>query len=283
MIWAIVSKAEMGGYGVPNVFPHYQKALGKDNVQLAVVDVNNPLDFIKKNDIAFLRTANENLIQTIKGKDCKSNAENYELYKIVDDKYAINKLLRSWDVLVPRSYRIDSLDNGHTYFVKPRYGSDSKGISKNSICNSVSEVNLQTSLLDEALIEDFIDGEEYTMSCAIFDDGKIRSASVRVQTDKSFGIQTQNWKLNQEKWKGYKVKREKSKAMQEICEFIINRLKIKHHVRIDFREDKNGRLYVIDVNLLPSMGPLCYWAKCWYCSYGLTYKESVQLMINTAT
>ncbi len=263
------------------VFTHYQHALGENNIKLAVVEESDPLEFLEKNDIALLRTASENLITTIKNRGCKTTAEEYYLYSLVNDKFLTTETLRAMNIPVPRTYSLATVQEGKTYFVKPRRGSDSFGISADCICHSVDEVEIQVARFGVAEIEDYIKGNEYTMSCAIID-GKVISAAVRVKTDERCGIQTQEIKNGAKKWV-YEVSKEKAKQMHEICEFVVKQLHIKHHVRIDFREDEHGRMFPIDVNLLPGLGPIGFWALCWASSKGLSYKKAMELLINTAT
>lgn len=83
MIWSITSKEEMENYGISSVFKYYREALGKDNVKLAVVDENDKLDFLQKEDVALLRTASESLIKTIRAKGVKTTAEDFSKYELV--------------------------------------------------------------------------------------------------------------------------------------------------------------------------------------------------------
>lgn len=48
MIWSITSKKEMEELNTPSVFRFYQEALGKDNIQLAVVEETDSLDLSTK-------------------------------------------------------------------------------------------------------------------------------------------------------------------------------------------------------------------------------------------
>lgn len=86
MIWSITSKEEMDSYGICSVFKYYQEALGEDNCQLAVVDENDCLDFVAREDVVLLRTASEKMIDTIRNKGAKSSAESFSLYEQVKDK-----------------------------------------------------------------------------------------------------------------------------------------------------------------------------------------------------
>lgn len=73
----------MENYGISSVFKYYREALGKDNVKLAVVDENDKLDFLQKEDVALLRTASESLIKTIRAKGVKTTAEDFFKYELV--------------------------------------------------------------------------------------------------------------------------------------------------------------------------------------------------------
>ena len=46
MIWSVVSKSEMEGFGTSPVFRFYREVLGKENIKLAVVDEDDELDFV---------------------------------------------------------------------------------------------------------------------------------------------------------------------------------------------------------------------------------------------
>ena len=86
MIWAIVTKDEMENYKIPPVFRYYREVLGKDNINLAVVDGADPLDFVAWDDIVLLRSANERLIDTIHARGLLSTAEQSNVYHLVRDK-----------------------------------------------------------------------------------------------------------------------------------------------------------------------------------------------------
>ena len=133
MIWTIVSKKEMEGYDIPPVFQYYREVIGRENIELAVVDENDKLDFVKEDDIVLLRTASEDLVSTITKKRVRTTAEKYPVYYQSSDKLLLSIFLRMKGILVPSLIHIDMVENGNTYFVKPRYGSESFGITPYNI------------------------------------------------------------------------------------------------------------------------------------------------------
>ena len=67
MIWSIVHTPEMQD-GTPPTFRFYQEVIGKENIRLAVVDEDDRLDFVSKDDMVLVRTANRRLWKTIHSK-----------------------------------------------------------------------------------------------------------------------------------------------------------------------------------------------------------------------
>ena len=147
MIWTIVSKAEMEGYKIPPVFQYYREVIGKENISLAVVDEDDPLDFVKPHDVILLRTASERLIESIERKGVASTAESYSLYRQVQDKAGLGQFLWKYGVLVPYQFTLGKATVNRRYFVKPRYGSESFGITPQCICNNQAEVAAQVERL----------------------------------------------------------------------------------------------------------------------------------------
>ncbi len=297
MIWSIVSKKEMDGFGTSPVFRFYREALGKENIKLAIVDEQDTLDFVQKDDIVLLRTANENIINNIKKRGVVSTAENYETYQLISDKTILANLLAKKGIKVPKQYDITEVVNGKTYFVKPKFGSDSMGISLQSICKSKKEVEKQISyihneLKDEAIIEDFIDGIDCTVACWQPSDlcwspaGKlhkpastIHTCAIEVECEETLGIQTRDCKV------GFKecCSVLHDLKVKNIAKEVFKILNIKHHARIDFRKDKNGEYYLIDVNLLPGLGPIDHFAKCLLLARNMSYKDAIVAIINTSS
>lgn len=286
MIWSIVSKDEMNNYGASNVFKFYREALGRDNIKLAVVDETDSLDFVSENDIVLLRTASKLLIDTIRKTGVKTTAEDFDVYSLADDKLQISRFLLSKGILASQHRSFDNIKDGIVYFVKPRFGSDSKGVTESSICTSREDVVRQVAVINhtcngKAVIENFIDGKEYTVS--VFNiGGNIYCFPIEVDCSDTCGIQTQLGKSLFSEC-GVTLEYDERKELKALSERVFEELGVKHHARIDFRRDKDGKLYVIDVNLIPGLGPTGDLARCLLLSENYSYTDALKMVIASAS
>lgn len=278
----IITEREMGD-GAQHVFCFNEEALGRENIKLAIVDVNDDLSFVHPDDIIISRTFERQLIETIKSKKVRNTAECYSVYKLVNDKVALSDFLHNHGILVPEVYSMAELEDGHTYFVKPRFGHDSFGIGIDSICRSKDDVTNQivltrTYLHQDCIIEDFIDGEEITVSC-VNKGGIVHVYAIKVDCSQSGGIQTY---YSKDKFKEYCSALHDDK-LDEISRNIFSLLGLKHHARFDFRKGKDGHYYLIDINLLPGLGPLAHYSKCLLLSGNISYIDVMKSIVNSAT
>ena len=286
MIWSVVSKEEMENFGTSNVFKFYQEALGRDNIKLAVVDETDKLDFVSEDDIVLLRTASKQLIDTIRYKGVKTTAEDYDTYYLANDKVQISRFLMSKGIHAPSHQSIDFVEDGKTYFVKPCFGSDSKGVTEKSICKTKESVVKQIDFVNhtcnyKAVIEEFIDGKEYTVAC-FYVGGKLHCFPIEVDCGDTSGIQTQTGKAAFAEC-GLRLKDGERKEIKAIAERVFKEIGIKHHARVDFRRNRNGKLYVIDVNLIPGLGPTGDLARCMLLTENYSYIDALQMVIASAT
>ena len=265
MIWSVVSKAEMDGCSSPT-FHYQEEALGKDSIKLAVVDEDDNLDFVGKDDIVLLRTASKALVDTIHKKGVKSTAEDFDSYRLALDKVALTDFIRNRELSVARRYSISDIVDGKEYFVKPRNGSDSK-VSSRFICHTKEEVECQRQEIfkeynQDVIIEDYLPGKEYTVACV-----KIGSCfyTTLINVDEPFK----------------RLPIEEEDKVRELASLVFMELELNHHARIDLRSDDKGNVYVIDVNLIPSLGPQDKWTKCFE-ACGLSYKEALMMAVNSA-
>lgn len=287
MIWSITSKEEMENYGISSVFKYYREALGKNNVKLAIVDENDKLDFLQKEDVALLRTASEPLIEAIRAKGVKTTAEDFSKYELVKDKEKVFRFLCSCGIRAPQQYQnhLSSLQEGKTYFVKPRYGSDSFGISEKSICCTPKEVIEQMRYLKEefgmeSIVEEYIAGSDCTVTCINnYTANELLLCSISIDCNETNGIQTRDCKV------GF---RECCSAISDVglkslAGTIFYYLGLKSHARIDFRKGINGRYYPIDINLLPGLGPLDHLSKSLLLCNNMSYIDTLKTVIASAS
>lgn len=265
MIWSVVSKAEMKGCTSPT-FSFQEEALGKDNIKLAVVDEDDNLNFVDKDDIVLLRTASKALVDTIHKKGVKSTAEDFNTYCLASDKVALTDFLQRNYINVARRYSISDIVDGKEYFVKPRNGSDSK-VSLENICRTKKEVELMTQEIrrqfnQDVIIEDYLPGKEYTVACVLI--GNL-FYTAPIDINEPFR----------------KLSREEDDDLTELATQTFVRLRLKHHARIDIRSDGIGGFFVIDVNLIPSLGPMDKWTKCFE-ARSMLYHEALMMVVNSA-
>lgn len=280
MIWMVITKVEMQD-GVSHNFKFNREALGKDNIKLAVVDETDKLDFVNSGDVIISRTTNHILLQTIKQKGVPTTAEDRMVYESVKDKVGIAIKMKSKGIKVPTQCSVNEVEYGKTYFVKPRFGNDSFGISERSICKSKLQVKSQVEYLRannfEPIIEEFIDGVDCTV--ALWKDDVVHTCAIEVECPETNGIQTRDCKTG---FKEHCVALN-DKNVRDIAKDIFTILGIKHHARIDFRRDNMGFYYVIDVNLLPGLGPIDHFAKCLLLSANISYIDAMKVIVNSAT
>ena len=279
MIWSVVSKKEMEGFGTSPTFQFYREVIGDDNIKLAIVDEDNELDFVAPSDIVLLRTASKSLISTIKTKRIKSTAELYETYALASNKIAVGEYLNSKGVLAPKTYAIEEVVDGKMYFVKPKNGSDSKCITIHNICRTRADVKFQVMRLNAlgyvSIVEDFMSGSEYSVACVDIG-GNLLTYAVEVVSDTD-GIQT-----------GKSIcfcKRVNSLIgleLRKTASSVFKALNLKSHARIDFRSDENGNIYVIDVNLIPNIGPQNMMPRCMLLSKNVSYSDAIEQIIQSA-
>lgn len=279
MIWSIVHKPEMAD-GTEPIFRYYREALGKDNVSLAVVEEDDPLDFVGPDDTILVRTANEKLQKAISKKDARNTLESGLAYRLANDKAALSMLLSAKGILVPTMYDSALVSDGGTYFVKPRFGSDSKGIDEGSICRSKEEVDKRIfSLGEDCVVEDFIEGVDCTVACWM-EEEDVQTCAIQVECDGvEGGIQTFDNKLHINEFCSAVSDPDLSKVAREV--FLL--MGLKHYARIDFRKDARGCYYLIDVNLMPGFGPLAHFPKCLLLVRNYSYRDTMRLFVNTAT
>ena len=276
----------MENFGTSNVFKFYQEALGRDNIKLVVVDETDNLGFVSDDDIVLLRTASKSLIDTIRKKGVKTTAEDFDTYYLANDKVQISRFLHSQGISASKAVSINYLENGKTYFVKPRFGSDSKGVSEKSICKSIDEVLESVDMVNSLcggriVVEEFVDGREFTVTVVNTSDG-IKAFAIEVDCSETFGIQTQKGKAEFAEC-GLPLNNVLRKEVTAIAKRVFEALGIKHHARIDFRRDKNGEFYVIDVNLIPGLGPTGDLARCMLLTENYSYTDALKMVIASAT
>lgn len=275
-----MTKSDTDSYVSARVERQLIETLGVDKVKIVSVDEDDSLDFIQSEDIVIAQTRNRGVLNKILETGAQSTVEDLDVVLYTKDKATSKFILSRAGVHCPKTFSITELEQSKTdkhYFVKPISGEDSRGVDELSICSNISDVIQKISDLNilgyEAIIEEFIDGEEATV--AVFrnqETGEVEAYPIRVIIDSTSSIQTTLKKHNED----------------EICIPIVNSrltdsairafnaIKASHYMRIDYRIAKDGTPYCIDLNLFPGLGMTDHLSKC----YSLCTRESYYNLLN---
>lgn len=214
------------------------------------------------------------------------------------DKVMAKKIFIAEKIPTPKFFEIksvdDLLDTDHLKFpliVKPRFEGSSKGLSENSRVETKDELAKQaayiiTTYKQPALVEEFISGQEFTVALIGNDPPEVMPI-VQIKIDGRF-------KLND---KFYTFARITSDRLEYTCPARIThelKNKISHLAlktytavecrdfgRVDFRVDKDGNPYVLEINPLPSLSTedvFSLVAK----ETGITYEEIIGNILRSA-
>lgn len=283
MIWVIANKIEEDG-SFPT-YRHYKNAFKDGEIDIYCANQDDDFSFLKKSDIAFIRTRDENINRCVfeaqRKIGFKSTLESPKTNLLTHDKECVKSVLAKEGIPHPLSIHPLKAKGGGTYFVKPRYGENSVGVDEYSICVNVSEIDTKCrqlkSLGIEPMVEEFIDGEEVTVAVI----SSILSFNpevypIFVGSENQCLIHTDKVK-SRFSFNPMRCEYEQLRAMSKK---IFRAVEAKHMLRIDFRI-KDGIPYVIDINMIPGLAPNGYMSECLK-AYGIDYYTFIQMLVNTA-
>lgn len=284
MIWIISSIAEESW--PLKTFNDYKKAYDKGVMNIYCAGADCDFSFLRPEDIAIVRTRNKSINNALyiaqKEIGFRSTLEHDETVALTYDKEYLKTLLAKGGIAHPQSLRYDDIKDGNSYFVKPRYGEDSIGVDVFSLCSCVLDVNAKCVSLTESecpyIIEEYIDGPEIT-TAVIFspqtNDIEVYSAEVKPRN--LLGFHTSEVKKNY----AFDARLYSNSEYYEVCRNIFKLINARHHIRIDSRI-KDGKPYIIDVNLIPGLNRNGYMSKCMEVN-GVGYYDFIRKIVNSAS
>lgn len=261
-----------------------KEALRAENVRFHNVNSDSDLEKlgISSNDVVIVETRDGFVRQALSKLGCKTTLESDRTIILTQNKEVVKEELQRYGISHPKTYKHCEVEDGHSYFVKPKLGEDSNFVDNQSVCQSVYEVRKRCRTLAyhgcHPMIEDFIEGEEYTVACIRFkEDLEIYPLKVNLSTP--WNIMTHEAKFSEneicETVNDYELKKIAAKAFEVVgCQ---------HYMRIDFRKGLDGKFYLIDFNLYPGLGPTDHFAKCISLYSDVSYKEVLKKVIASAT
>ncbi|MGA2775569.1 MAG: ATP-grasp domain-containing protein [Candidatus Omnitrophota bacterium] len=214
------------------------------------------------------------------------------------DKVMAKKVFTAEGIPTPKFFEVSSREElincDHCEFpmiVKPRFEGSSKGLSESSRVVNREELKRQVDFIvntykQPALVEEFITGQEFTVAIVGNERPEVFPV-VQVKIDGSLD-------LNE---KFYTFARITSDRLEYVCPALISDKLTKEiqkyalmaykgvdsrdFGRVDFRVDKNGKSYVLEINPLPSLSTEDVFMLISK-TLGITYEQMIGKIINSA-
>ncbi len=186
------------------------------------------------------------------------------------DKVLAKKIFKAENIPTPKFFEVKNIqsltDTDHMKFpliVKPRFEGSSKGLSESSRVENIDELRTQVEHVLEtykqpALVEEFISGSEFTVG-VIGNDDPVALAVVQVKIDGRLQLNNKFYTFSRitsdrlEYVCPAKISHELTKKLQELALKVYTTVECRDFGRVDFRVDKDGKPYVLEINPLPSL------------------------------
>ncbi|MBO4633030.1 MAG: hypothetical protein J5858_14015 [Lentisphaeria bacterium] len=176
-------------------------------------------------------------------------------------------------------------------FVKPNGESRSIGISDKSVAETPEALAAQIAFIQkelgqEALIEEYLPGREYTVM--VIGNGKyqeILPGRVTVKQELYGKYPILRSDLRGVGVTKISIPEEHFEEAKELARQAAEALNCRDHIRIDMREGKDGRLRIMEVNGIPGLKPLKSWSPQIFALYhpdGDPYQGLISTIINAA-
>lgn len=209
------------------------------------------------------------------------------------DKAMCKRLMESYGVRTPGHIVTDTPDIDYEalkypVIIKPNAEGSSKGVP--DACVAVNKAELKnmlqsdlSSYKEQMLIEEYIDGREFTVGLLgngsdlhVFEPMEIQ---FRKDAYLKYDVYSYDVKQDYKKFISYQcpanISEQQSKEMKSMAEQVFNGLGCNDFARADFRMDREGNIYFIEINPLPGLayGYSDYPMLAEFC--GVSYQELV--------
>jgi len=186
------------------------------------------------------------------------------------DKIMAKKIFISEGIPTPKFFEIKNLDSlkdsDHLQFpliVKPRFEGSSKGLSDNSRVEDMKALKRQAELIvntykQPALVEEFISGEEFTVAI-VGNTNPTAFPIVQVEIDGTTELNDKFYtfaRIASDRLKYIcpaRISENLTKKIQDMAVKAYQSVDCLDFGRVDFRVDKKGKPYVLEINPLPSL------------------------------
>lgn len=175
-------------------------------------------------------------------------------------------------------------------FVKPAYEGSSKGVSSDSKANTPEEAStviekILSTYHEPALVEEFIEGDEVTVG--IIGNSPPEILGIMRVLPKNQGSMIYS-RENKEDWQTRleyecpaRLGMETTNKIKEASLRTYETLGCRDFARLDFRVDKNGEPYFLEINPLPGLDPINSDLVIMANKVGLSYEELISRILNS--
>lgn len=150
-------------------------------------------------------------------------------------------------------------------FAKPRYEGSAKGITRDSVVANADELRsavcrLSTAYRQDVLVEQFVDGGEYTVAIIGNDPPEVLPVLPRaVEVESGIGLHALEHRGLSEGDYDYEIRgrlnADLEATLQDMSLRIYEKLECLDFARIDYRTDRGGDPFFLEVNPLPTFAP----------------------------
>ncbi|MDD4953538.1 MAG: ATP-grasp domain-containing protein [Candidatus Omnitrophica bacterium] len=214
------------------------------------------------------------------------------------DKIMAKKIFIYEGVPTPKFFEVKSIDEladtDHCKFpmiVKPRFEGSSKGLSEKSRVEDMDGLKRQVELVTKiykqpALVEEFISGTEFTVAVVGNEDAEaLPVVQVKIDGDLNLGDRFYTFaRISSDRLEYVcpaPISKELEKKMKDYALKAYHALDCRDFGRVDFRVDKDGNPYVLEINPLPSLSTEDVFMLISKVT-GTTYEKMVGRIINNA-
>lgn len=289
MIRIITTEEERASLCPARKFEQISGELGKEEVSLHVLKEEEIEDVLKsfgKEDTILAETKNYRILTAVRESGIRSTAENIQAVKFDEDKILLKRVLSPRMVLTPREVNLATENTLHvSYFVKPLMLEDSIGIDERSLCRNVEEAKRKVEAIRRdyglpSIVEEYIDGEDVTCAVVKNRDGLFMLPVVIQPNAASPYLSYDAKNGNQETYSPVNDTILRMRICQAAAE-TFDAIGAEHYARIDMRI-KDGRPYVLEVNLYPGLGKTGYMYQALRLK-GYGYRDFLKEILSTAT
>lgn len=289
MIRIITTEEERASLCPARKFEQISGELGKEEVSLHVLkeeEIEDALKSFGKEDTVLAETKNYRILTAVRESGMRSTAENIQAVKFDEDKILLKRVLAPRMVLTPREVNLATERTLHvSYFVKPLMLEDSIGIDECSLCRNVEEAKRKVEAIRQdyglpSIVEEYIDGEDVTCAVVKNRDGLFMLPVVIQPNAASPYLSYDAKNGNRETYSPVNDSILRMRICQAAAE-TFDAIGAEHYARIDMRI-KDGRPYVLEVNLYPGLGKTGYMYQALRLN-GYGYRDFLKEILSTAT